>query len=150
MMAAGAMVELLDAVTQEGEASHRAFLLLQRSLRTLEEGTGHPDLLTAFLLKSADLLGLAPALDVCAGCGTPEGLHRFAFAAGGALCDRCRTPGAVALRDGLTGYLAALAAAPVDRLPDPDPALGNDALGVTRRFLEYHLDRKLVAAGRAE
>jgi DNA repair protein RecO (recombination protein O) len=149
MMAAGAMVELLDAVTQEGEASHRAFLLLQRSLRFLEESDGHPDLLTAFLLKCADLLGLAPALDVCAGCGTSEGLHRFAFAAGGALCDRCRTPGAVALRDGLTGYLAALAAAPIDRLPDPDPALGNDAIGVTRRFLEYHLDRKLVATGRA-
>jgi DNA repair protein RecO (recombination protein O) len=146
MLAAGAMVELLDAVSQEGEAAHRAFLLLQRSLKALEGGPTHPDLITAFLLKSADLLGLAPALDVCAGCGTSEGLHRFAFAAGGTLCDRCRTPGAVALRRGLTGYLAALAASPVDALPESDPVMTGDALGVTRRFLEYHLDRKLAAA----
>jgi DNA repair protein RecO (recombination protein O) len=149
-MTAGAMTEVIDAVAQEGEHSARAFLLLQRSLRTLEEGPAHPDLLTAFLLKVADFVGVAPALDSCAGCGRTEGLERFAFAAGGTLCERCRTGGAVALRDGLTGYLAALASAPIDDLPEGDPALTGDALGVIRRFLEYHLDRRLVATGRPE
>ena len=146
MLAAGVMVELLDVVSQEAESSHRAFLLLQRSLRALETGPMHPDLVTAFLLKAADVVGVAVALDACAGCGIPDGLHRFAFAAGGVLCDRCRTPGAVALRDGLTGYLAALATAPIGDLPDADPSLTTDALGVTRRFLEFHLDRRLVAS----
>jgi len=146
MMAAGAMVELLDIVSQEEESSHRAFLLLQRSLRALEAGPMHPDLVTSFLLKASDVIGVAMALDACAGCGTPEGLHRFAFAGGGVQCDRCRTPGAMVLRDGLTGYLAALSIAPIDDLPAPVPLLGVDALGVTRRFLEYHLDRRLMAA----
>jgi DNA repair protein RecO (recombination protein O) len=150
VLAAGSMVEAIDAVTQEGEHSARAFLLLQRSLRTLEAGTPHPDLVTSFLLKVADVVGVAPALDSCAGCGTHGGLGRFAFAAGGVLCERCRTPGAVSLREGLTGYLAALAAAPVDGLPAPDPAFSGEALGVTRRFLEYHLDRPLMATVSAE
>jgi DNA repair protein RecO (recombination protein O) len=145
VLAAGAMVEAIDAVSQEGERSVRAFLLLQRGLRVLEAGPPHADLLTAFLLKVADVVGVAPALARCAGCGRVEGLSRFAFAAGGVLCERCRTPGAVALRDGLTDYLAGLAAAGVDDLPAADPSLTGDALGVTRRFLEYHLDRRLVA-----
>ena len=149
VLAAGAMVEVVDAVAQEGERSAPAFLLLQRSLRALENGPVHPDLVTAFLLKMAGVIGFGPALDVCAGCGIATGLTRFAFAAGGSLCERCRTSGAVALREGLTGYLAALAGAPVDDLPEVDPALTGDALGVTRRFLEYHLDRRLVATGRS-
>jgi hypothetical protein len=28
-------------------------------------------------------------------------------------------------------------------LPDTDSALSGEALGIARRFLEYHLDRKL-------
>lgn len=150
VMAAGAMVEVLDAVSQEEESSHRAFLLLQRSLRALEAGPIHGDLLAAFLLKAADVVGVAVALEACAGCGATGGLHRFAFAAGGVLCDRCRTPGAVVLREGLIGYLAKLAVAPIDDLPDTDGSLTGDALGVARRFLEFHLDRRLYAAVKVE
>jgi len=150
VMAATVMVEILDVASQPDEASHRAFLLLQRSLRALESGPTHPDFVTSFLLKAADVIGVAVALDACAGCGTPDGLHRFAFAAGGVLCDRCRTPGAVVLRDGLTDYLARLAVAPIDDLPDAQRSLKADALGVTRRFLEFHLDRRLMAAVNVE
>lgn len=145
VMAAGAMAEGVDAVAQEGEASHRAFLLLQRGLRALEDGPRHPDLVTAFLLRLADVVGVAPALERCAGCGTPQRLHRFSFAAGGVLCDRCLTPGAYPLRDGVVAYLAALARADLGALPDTDPALSGDALGVARRFVEYHLDRRLAS-----
>jgi len=143
VLAAGTMVEVADAVTEEGEGAVRAFLLLQRGLRALEAGPRHPDLVAAFLLKVADVVGVAPALDECAGCGTREGVTRFSFAAGGALCERCRTPAAVMLREGLTAYLAGLAAADLADLPAADPALSGEAMGVTRRFLEYHLDRRL-------
>ncbi|HSQ36881.1 MAG TPA: DNA repair protein RecO [Acidimicrobiia bacterium] len=145
VLAAGTMVEVMDAVTEEGEGAVRAFLLLQRGLRALEAGPRHPDLVAAFLLKAADVVGVAPALDECAGCGTREGVTRFSFAAGGALCERCRTPAAVVLREGLTAYLATLAAADLADLPVADPALSGEAMGVTRRFLEYHLDRRLAS-----
>jgi DNA repair protein RecO (recombination protein O) len=145
VVAAGTMVEVADAVSAEGESSVRLFLLLQRGLRALDEAptTPHPDLVTAFLLKSAGVVGFAPALESCAGCGRSEDLTRFSFPSGGVLCERCRTPGAYALRDGLTDYLAGVAAADLSAMPDADPRLTGDAMGVTRRFLEYHLERRL-------
>lgn len=143
VMAAGSMVEAVDAVTQENESSLRAFLLLQRGLRTLEAGRPHPDLVTAFLLGVAEVVGVSPALDHCAGCGRSDRLTRFSFGDGGVLCERDRTPGAVALRAGLTEYLARLAGAELGDLPDHDPVLSGEAAGVTRRFLEYHLDKRL-------
>jgi DNA repair protein RecO (recombination protein O) len=145
VLAASSMVEVIDAVTTEDEGSVRAFLLLQRGLKALEAGPRHPDLVASFLLKTADAIGLAPALTECAGCGTTEGVTRFAFAAGGALCDRCRTPGAVALRAGLTHYLAVLAGSDLGALPEADPSMSGEAMGVTRRFLEYHLERRLAS-----
>lgn len=145
VVAAGTMVEVADLVAQEEEPSMRLFLLLQRGLKALEAGPLHPDLVTAFLLKAADVVGVAPALDSCAGCGRTAELHRFSFAAGGVLCDRCRTPGAYALRDGLTGYLGVVARADLAQLPESDRALSGEAQGVARRFVEYHLERRLVS-----
>lgn len=144
VLVAGTMVEAIDAVAQENESSLRAFLLLQRGLRTLEKAPPHPDLLAAFLLGIAEVVGVAPALDHCAGCGRRDRLARFSFGDGGVLCEQDRTPGSVQLRAGLTEYLARLAAAPIDELPRSDPSLTGEAMGVTRRFLEYHLDRRLA------
>ncbi len=140
---AGAMVEVADAVAQENESSVRLFLLLQRGLKSLDAGPAHPDIISSFLLKAADTIGVAPALDRCAGCGRADDLHRFSFPAGGVLCDRCRTPGAYALRDGLTDYLAALAQADLADLPSVDGAFSGEARGVARRFVEYHLERQI-------
>jgi len=143
VLAASTMVEAIDAVVQENESSLRAFLLLQRGLRVLEAGDLHPDLVTAFLLGVAEVVGIAPAFDHCAGCGRRDRLVRFSFGDGGVLCDRDRTPGSVALRDGLTDYLAELVGASLDDLPEADPSFTGEAIGVTRRFLEYHLDKRL-------
>ncbi len=143
MVTAGTMVEVADLVAQESEPSRRLFLLLQRGLRALDTGPLHPDLATAFLLKVADVVGVAAALDRCAGCGGAQDLTRFSFAAGGVLCDRCRTAGAYALRAGVVPYLAALAAADLSAMPVADPTLTAEAMGVTRRFLEYHLEHRL-------
>lgn len=143
VIAAGAMVEVADAVAQENETSVRLFLLLQRGLRALETGPAHPDLVSAFLLKAADVIGVAPALDRCAGCGRSERLSRFSFPAGGVLCEQCRTPGAYALRAGLTDYLARLAASDLGDLPLADESFVGEAKGVARRFVEYHLERQI-------
>ncbi|MDJ0496598.1 MAG: DNA repair protein RecO [Acidimicrobiia bacterium] len=140
---AGVMVEVADAVAQENESSVRLFLLLQRGLRALEAGPAHADLLTAFLLKAAETIGVAPALEHCAGCGRRDGLTRFSFPAGGVLCEQCRTPGAYALREGLTVYLASLAGADLGDLPDTNEAFSGEARGVARRFVEYHLERQI-------
>jgi DNA repair protein RecO (recombination protein O) len=82
-------------------------------------------------------------LDACAGCGRTDELRRFSFSAGGVLCERCRTPGAYALRDGVTSYLARIASADLSELPPSDPAFSGEARGVARRFVEFHLERQL-------
>jgi DNA repair protein RecO (recombination protein O) len=137
------MVEAADAVAQEDESAIRLFLLLQRGLKTLEAGERSPDLITSFLLKLADVVGVAPSLLQCASCGRMDDLHRFSFGGGGSVCDRCGVDGAVRLRGGVTEYLAALAGAELGSLPPVDLAFSSEAMGVARRFVEYHLDRKL-------
>ncbi len=143
VLAAGTMVEVVDAVVQEDEPSQRMFLLLQRGLTVLDHGPAHPDLVTSFLLKASAIIGVAPALDRCAGCGATGPLRRFSFAAGGSVCDECRTPGSYVLRDGLVPYLAAVAAADLHLLPTADRSMSREALGVTKRFVEYHLERQI-------
>lgn len=143
VLVASTMVEAVDAVAQEQEPSHRLFLLLQRGLKTLESGGRGPDLVTSFLLKLVGAIGLAPALEHCATCGRTDDLGRFSLQAGGVICDRCQTSGAVRLRDGLTPYLAGLANADLGDLPATDVQLAVDAMGITRRFVEYHIDRQL-------
>lgn len=145
VLAAGTMVEVADAITHEGEGALRAFLLLQRGLRALEAGPRHPDLVAAYLLKAAAVVGVAPAFDHCAGCGRTDDLTRFSFAAGGVLCERDLVPGAIALRRGLTTYLTRIAAADLADLPASDPGFSGEAMGVTRRFIEYHLERRLAS-----
>ena len=39
--------------------------------------------------------------------------------------------------------LAGLAAADLSMLPPTDPIMAGEAMGVTRRFVEFHLDRRL-------
>lgn len=142
VLAAGTMVEAIDAVAQEGAGSHRQFLLLQRGLRALETGPVHPDLVSAFLLKLAALVGVAPALEACAECGSTLDLSRFSLSSGGVVCDRCGPDRGVKLRAGLTAHLAAIAGAELGDLP-PGSDLSRDAMGLTRRFVEYHLERRL-------
>ncbi len=145
VVAAGIMVEAADAVAQEDESSLRLFLLLQRGLRALEAGVEGRDLITSFLLKLATVVGVAPALDACAACGRTDDLDRFSFAGGGVMCRRCDGEGGVRLKTGLTSYLAGLERAEFGALPSADPALAPDAIGVARRFVEYHLDRSLAS-----
>lgn len=141
--AASTMAEAVDAVAQERESSVALFELFSAGLDSLDRGPLHPDLVTAFLLQLATVIGLAPSLDVCAACGRQTGLQRFSFSAGGVVCETCRPEGAVRLRSGLTTHLAALATADLDDLPPVDPSMSGESMGVVRRFMEYHLERRL-------
>jgi hypothetical protein len=128
VMAAGTMVEAIDAVAQEGQNSTRLFLLLQRGLKALDIGGGGHDLVSSFLLKLAGVVGVAPALTRCASCGGTDTLDRFSFSGGGVVCRICRSEGTVRLRPGLTDYLAGLAAADLSMLPPTDPIMAGEAM----------------------
>lgn len=141
---ASAMAEVADAVAVEDEPSAGLLLTLHRGLSALNEGKASEDLLTIFLLKVAAVLGLAPAFDECAGCGRVDA-DRFSFDAGGVVCSDCAPSGAYKLRNGVTARLGVLADSELSDLPGPSSISPGETLGVARRFLEHHLDRKLVS-----
>ena len=143
--AASTMAEVVDAVAQENEPSVALFELFRRGLAALDAGCTSPDVLTAFLLQLLAVLGLAPALTRCASCARTDQLDRFSVAAGGILCGECRPEGSVRLRPGLVPHLSALAGAELASIAASDVDLSSDAMWVTRRFVEYHLERKLVS-----
>ena len=139
--AASTMAEVVDHVVHPEEPSAAVFLTFRRGLAALDAGERGPDVLSRFLLGVLDAIGLAPALDECASCGREPG-GRFSFPAGGAVCDACAPAGAVRLRPGVLEHLAAVRDGDV-----PDPSTADDALGVLRRFVEFHLERRLGSVG---
>lgn len=143
--AASTMAEVVDAVAQEDEASVALYDLFRRGLAALDAGRTSPDVVTAFLLQLLGVQGLAPALTMCASCGRADHLDRFSVAAGGIVCGECRPDGSVRLRSGLVPHLAGLAKADLAALEPVDVELSRDAMWVTRRFVEFHLERKLVS-----
>lgn len=143
--AASTMAEVVDAVAQENEASVALFELFRRGLAALDAGRTSPDVVTAFLLQLLRVQGLAPALTMCASCGRTDHLDRFSVAAGGIICGECRPDGSVRLRSGLVPHLADLASADLAAIESGDAELSRDAMWVTRRFVEFHLERKLVS-----
>lgn len=139
----GTILEAADAIAVEGEGAHRLFLLMQRGLRALDRGQDHPDLIAAYLLKVAEVVGVAPSFRHCASCGTPGDHALFSFPAGGVLCGACGITGAARLRAGVASYLADLAGSDFTAMPGHNASFSGEAMGITRRFVEYHLDRQL-------
>ncbi|MDE0171658.1 MAG: DNA repair protein RecO [bacterium] len=140
VLVAGTMAEAISKVIVEGEPSHRLFLLLQRGLQALEHGAGGLDLVASFLLKLMDALGQAPALRHCAACGRKNALDRFSLVGGGLVCSTCDIGGTFRLREGLTLHLARLSDADFLDLKEPDSDLAADAVGLARRFVEFHIE----------
>lgn len=143
--AASTMAEVVDAVAQEHQASTALYELLRHGLAALDGGHTSTDVVTAFLLQLLQVQGLAPSLDRCASCGRTDALDRFSVAAGGIVCGGCRPEGSVRLRTGLVPHLRNLAHTDLTAVTGADTDLSHDALWVTRRFVEYHLERRLVS-----
>ena len=141
LLGASVMVNAADAVAQPEQRSRSLYRLLTESLEILSVTGDIPGLTTAFLLRLAEAVGVAPALERCASCGGGRGLARFSFEGGGVVCDRCRPRGSVRLAGGVTEHLAELARADLAELPVTTVDLSRQAMNVACRFLETHLDR---------
>ncbi len=136
-----AALEAVDQIAWEGDPNPQLYRMLVGVLSTIAE---HPAPLNvaAFLWKLLAADGVAPQLDSCVGCGTPDDLVAFTLQLGGVTCRSCRTglslsSGALAImRDILGGRLAAALAL------DESPATHEVGELATRAF-EYHIERRL-------
>lgn len=95
-MAASAFIEYLDKVLGEEEPMPKLFDLALDFLESVSRSRASAGtLLLAFIVKSLRMLGVAPELSCCVGCGRrpdefgEDGLKRFSVTGGGIICPAC-------------------------------------------------------------
>lgn len=144
MASAMTLLEAVDQVAQEREASPRLYQMLVGALRTLAARSS-PLLVSSFLWKLLSLEGAHPMLDACASCGADgdtEELVAFELLEGGTLCRNCRrgmaiSPDALVLmRRILGGDLARV-------LDEPKSGVTDDVERLATRSFEEHVERRL-------
>jgi DNA repair protein RecO (recombination protein O) len=139
------MLEVVDAIVQEGEQNPRIHQMLLGALRSLEAQPS-PLVVPAFFWKLLAQEGYRPILDQCANCGSVDDLAAFDLTEGGTLCRNCArgtrvTPQALdLLRRILGGDLVAV-------LAEPPTQAGYEIEHLATRALEHHLERKMRSVG---
>jgi DNA repair protein RecO (recombination protein O) len=141
-----AALELVDRIVAEAEPEPRLYDLLRLTVEAL--ATAPLERLVAitlvFQLHAAMLLGYAPILDRCAGCGSPPA-GRFAPSKGGVVCARCAEGEGIvaAASNEAMSQLAVLAAWPVEGIAEaPGPlARAGEMLRLVELFLKAHAQR---------
>ncbi|HET9691688.1 MAG TPA: DNA repair protein RecO [Acidimicrobiales bacterium] len=147
MTDAMALLEAVDQVSQEGEATPALHTMLTGALRTLDRSAS-PLLVGAFYWKLLTLEGVMPVLDGCARCGaSADAVELVAFdpAEGGALCRACRR-GPALTSGGLSLIKAVLGGGLSAALAVPAGPATAEVTDLATRSLEHHLERRLRAA----
>jgi DNA repair protein RecO (recombination protein O) len=87
------VAELLSELTDNGDPHRELFALADQTLLALDSGAPVAATVLRFELVALRLLGHAPSLAECVGCGRPvdgDGRVSFGLTAGGVLCGQCR------------------------------------------------------------
>lgn len=147
---AGALLEAVDQLAQEGEPNPQLYRMLLGALRQLAKDDS-PLIVAGFYWKLLSQEGFHPLLDACATCGGDGDdveLIAFDLAEGGTLCRSCRrgvplSSAALALlREILGGQLARA-------LREPASEATAEVDHLATKALEHHLERRLKAASNA-
>ncbi|ANC29840.1 DNA repair protein RecO [Isoptericola dokdonensis] len=143
--AGAAMLEAADRlVAAEREPAVQQYWLLVGALRALSERAHAPGLvLDSYLLRALAVAGWAASFTDCARCGAPGPHRSFAVAQGGAVCSRCRPPGAAAPAAETFELLAALLAGDWDVADAAEPRHRTEASGLVAAYSQFYLERTL-------
>jgi DNA repair protein RecO (recombination protein O) len=138
---AAAMLEAIDALTEDRHPDPGLYTMLVGALRTLA-AHDHPLVVPGFFLKLLAHEGFQPVVEGCAACGAEEGLVAFDLDEGGLLCRPHRkglavTPEAVALLQLVLGGRLR------DAMAQPPSAAAVEVEHLATRALEHHLERRL-------
>lgn len=140
-----AIVETAERLTEvEKEPATPQYRLLSGALTTLAGGAHAPTLvLDSYLLRALAIAGWAPSFADCARCGTPGPHRAFAIGQGGAMCARCRPPGAAAPAPETFELLGALLAGDWAVADASEPRSRREASGLVAAYAQWHLERAL-------
>ena len=140
-----AMLEAADRlVAAEHEPAVQQYWLLAGALRALAERTHAPGLvLDSYPLRALAVAGWAPSFTQCARCGEPGPHHAFSVAQGGAVCTRCRPPGATAPAPETFVLLGALLGGDWATADAAEARHRSEASGLVAAYSQFFLERTL-------
>jgi DNA repair protein RecO (recombination protein O) len=143
--AGAAMLEAADRLVEaEHEPAVQQYWLLAGALRALSGRVHAPGLvLDSYLLRALAVAGWAPSFADCARCGEPGPHHAFSVAQGGAVCSRCRPPGATAPAPETFLLLSALLVGEWPTADASDPRHRKEASGLVAAYSQFYLERTL-------
>lgn len=143
------MLELLGAMTREGERHEGLFRLLLAALEMVQgEGVAEKGAII-FETRLLSLLGYRPRLDGCLLCASLSEKVRYYFNShkGGMVCAPCGggMPELIPLSLGTARFLEATARMDIRKVGRliPTPVVMRESRSVLRHFVRYHLGREL-------
>lgn len=142
------IVELLDSVTSLGDRNIEVFNLILNSLVLLSGESSARRVARIFEIKLLSLLGLMPTLEVCANCGgKAEASVKFSIVQGGLICGKCLScdKNAVPILQGTKKFIEHIRVSPFEKVARVKVAntVGKDLESILRKFLDYHIERRL-------
>lgn len=141
LMAASAMLEVVDHMALEAEPNPDMYKMLVGGLRTV--AGDHPPLTVAgFFWKLLALEGFAPMVEQCISCGATDELEMFDLNDGGVRCSGCRAGRPVSpealqiIKMMIGGQLGAALALPIG-------AASHEVNTLAAAAVEHHVERRL-------
>jgi DNA repair protein RecO (recombination protein O) len=142
LLAAAALVEVVEKITPDRERLIPVYSLLVSGLQALARDKG-ASVVPAFMVKLLSVSGYHPQLTVCAGCGDAGPFGGFSPSLGGAVCEECwrQDRGAVRLAPDRIALLGKLLNSEFGEAVERPALL--ELTQVLRSYAEYHLERPL-------
>ena len=144
------IIELLDSVTGMSDKNEEVFRLLLNSLKLLSGEPSARRVARIFEIKLLHLLGLMPSLELCANCGEHIGIDpsaRFSLLHGGLICRKCLQAdrNAVEILPGTAKFIEHIRALPFEKVAriKVSARVGKELEAILRKFLDYHVERRL-------
>ncbi len=151
MGCAAIAVELVDKTTEAGDPNAAVFELLRTTLSALCQAANPERVTWAFQAQYLTLMGVAPLMDACIGCGSTDEAELLAFspALGGVLCRACAgedqhravCPGT---RQTYSALLR-LGPAGADRL-GMEPRIARELAWLLDEHRQFHVDAEIKSA----
>lgn len=141
-------LELVDAVTMEGDINKDIYGLLLNSLKLISKPISPKRVTRIFEIKLMDTSGFLPDFSECSNCGK-EILHdaKFSLRSGGLLCKVCEPGdiGALILSRGTVNFIERVRKSSFEMVSriKVSENVGKELESFLRKFVDYHLQRKL-------
>ena len=139
-----AMFTCASTMVETAEASPQQYLLLAGALAAMSHRRHAPGLiLDSYLLRALALGGWAPSCYDCALCGAPGPHRAFHVQAGGAVCESCRSAGAVEVEPATMALLGALLSGDWAVADASGQRERSQASGLVSAYTTWYLERRL-------